>query len=188
MRTALLSLGVLLAAAAAAAAEEAGGHAGVPWYEIFKQVLNVAILIAVLVYFLRKPVAAYLAERSELMKKSIEEAARARASAAEKLAAIEARVAGLADEIAELNRRTDADADEEARRIQGAAQAEMERLRAQVRFTADQEVRKAKAELRKEAAELSAQAAAELVAKTITPEDQERMVRENIDRIGEIAR
>ncbi len=188
MKAALFSIGILLAAAGAAAAEGAGGHAGVPWYEIFKQVFNVAILVAVLVYFLRKPLAAYLAERTELMKKAIEDAARARASAAEQLAAIEARLAGLADEIAELDRRADAEADEETRRIQGAAQAEMERLRAQVRFTADQEVRKAKAELRKEAAELSAQAAAVLVGKTITPEDQERMVRENIDRIGEIAR
>jgi F0F1-type ATP synthase membrane subunit b/b' len=57
-----------------------------------------------------------------------------------------------------------------------------------VQFAADQEVKKARAELRRDAAELSAQAAREIVAKTITPEDQERIVRENIDRIREIVR
>jgi len=57
-----------------------------------------------------------------------------------------------------------------------------------VQFAAEQEVKKAKAELRKEAAELSARTAEEIVSKTITKEDQERMVRENIDRIREVVK
>jgi F-type H+-transporting ATPase subunit b len=57
-----------------------------------------------------------------------------------------------------------------------------------VQFAADQEVKKARAELRREAAELSARAAEEIVSKTITPEDQERIVRENLERIREIVR
>ncbi len=186
MRTAILVLLSLVLCGAAAAAEEAGGHAGIPWWEIFKQAVNFGILVGVLVYFLRKPVASFLKERSELLKKSIDEAARARASAAEKLLAIEARMARLSAEVAEMNRKMDAEADEETRRIREAARAEIERLHAQVQFAADQEVKKARAELRREAAELAARAAEEIVSKTITPDDQERMVRENIDRIREI--
>jgi F-type H+-transporting ATPase subunit b len=181
----LLALGIC---GAAAAAEEAGGHAGIPWWEIFKQAVNFGLLVGVLVYFLRKPVGSFLKERSELLKKSIDEAARARASAAEKLLAIEARMNRLTEEVAEMNRKMDAEADEETRRVREASRAEVERLHAQVQFAADQEVKKAKAELRREAAELSARAAEEIVAKTITPEDQERMVQENIDRIREIVR
>ncbi len=188
MRTVVLVLASLVPCAAAAAAEGAGGHAGIPWWEIFKQTVNFSILVGVLVYFLRKPVGSFLKERSELLKKSIDEAARARASAAEKLAAIEARMARLSEEVAEMNRKMDAEADEETLRIREAARAEVERLHAQVKFAADQEVKKARAELRREAAELSARAAEEIVSKTITPEDQERMVRENIDRIREIVR
>jgi len=188
VRAVLLLLGVLAAPGVAAAAQEAGGRAGIPWWEIFKQAVNFGILAGVLFYFLRKPVSAYLKERSDLLRKSIDEAARARADATERLAAIEARVAMLTGEIAEMNRKMDAEADEETRRLRKAAQAEIERLRAQVQVTADQEVKKARAELRREAAELSARAAEEIVAKTITPEDQERMVRENIDRIREIVR
>ena len=188
MRAILLFLALLAVPSFAAAAAESAGQAGVPWWEIFKQAVNFGILVGVLAYFLKKPLAAYLKERTELIRRSIDEAARARTEAAAKLAAISDRMAGLAGEIAERSRKMDAEAEEEARRIREAAQAEIERLKAQVQFAADQEVKKARAELRRESAELSAQAAREIVTKTITPEDQERIVRENIDRIREIVR
>jgi len=188
VRAILLLLGLLVVPAVAPAASEAGGATGIPWWEIFKQAVNLGILVAVLVYFLRKPVGAYLKERSEMLKKSIDEAARARASAAEKFLAIEIRMAKLSEEIAEMSRKMDAEAAEETRRIKEVTQAEVERLHAQVQFTAEQEVKNARLELRKEAAELSARAAEEIVSKTLTKGDQERMVRENIDRIREIVR
>ncbi len=188
MRTLFLVLVSLATSRVAVAAAEAGGHAGIPWWEIFKQAVNFGILVGVLVYFLRKPVSAYLRERAQLLRRSIDEAARARASAAESLLTIEARLGKLTEEIAEMNRKMEGEGDEEKRRLREAAQAEIERLRAQVQFAADQEVKKARAELRREAADLSARAAEEIVSKTITPEDQERMVRENIDRMREIVR
>ena len=188
MRAALLVLVALAASGVAAAAEEAGGHAGIPWWEIFKQVVNFSILVGVLVYFLRKPVGVFLKERAQLLKNSIDEAARARASAAEKLLSIDVRLSKLSEEIAKMNRKMETEAAGEKQRLHEAAQAEIERLHAQVRFAADQEVKKARTELRREASELSASAAEEIVSKTITPEDQERIVRENIDRIREIMR
>ncbi len=188
MRAVFLFLAYLATAGTAVAAQEAGGQAGIPWGEIFKQAVNFSILVGVLVYFLRKPVSAYLKERSELLAKSIEEAAQAKASATERLLAIEARMTRLSEEIAEMNRKMETEADAETKRLGEAAQAEIERLHLQVRFAADQEVKKARAELRREASELSAQAAEEIVAKTITPEDQDRMVRENIDGIREIVK
>ena len=179
---------VLAMPGVAAAAQEGAGQAGIPWWEIFKQTVNFGILVGVLFYFLRKPVAGYLKERAELLRKSIDEAAKAREAAAERLAAIEARMARLAEEVTEMNRKMDSEADEEAKRIRESAQAEIERLHAQVQFAADQEVKKARAELRREAAELSARAAEEIVSGTITREDQERIVRESIDRIREVVR
>lgn len=185
---AILLLGFLFAPAAALAASEVGGSAGIPWWEIFKQVVNFGILVGVLVYFLRKPVGAYLQERTEMLRKSIDEAARARASAAEKLLAIEIRMSKLSEEIKEMSRKMDAEAEEEMRRMRDGAEAEIKRLHAQVQFAAEQEVKNARYELRKEAAKLSARTAEEIVSKTITKGDQERMVRENIDRIREIVR
>jgi len=177
----------LFFAAAAFAAEEGGAHQGggvhIPWGEIVKQAINFFILAGVLVYFLRKPLSSFLKERSELLRKAIDDAAKARADAAERLAAIETRTAKLADEIAGMNARMDVEAAAEARRLQDTAAAEISRIRAQSEFTGEQEVKKAREELRREASLLSAKAAEELVRKTLSPEDQERLVLENIEKI-----
>ena len=175
------------AAAAAFAAEESGAHQGggvhVPWGEVIKQAINFLILAGVLVYFLRKPLSSFLKERSELLRKSIDDAAKSRAEAAEKLAAIETRTAKLADEIAEMNAKMDVEAAAEARRLQEAAAVEISRIRAQAEFAGEQEVKKAREELRQEASLLTARAAEDLVRKTLSPEDQERLVRENLEKI-----
>jgi F-type H+-transporting ATPase subunit b len=177
----------LCAAAVAFAAEEGGAHpAGgvhIPWGEILKQAINFLLLAGVLVYFLRKPLSSFLKERSELLRKAIDDAAKARAEAAEKLAAIEARTANLAEEIAGMNAKMDVEAAAEARRLQENVAAEISRIRAQSEFTGEQEVKKAREELRREAALLSARAAEEIVRKTLSPTDQERLVRENLDKI-----
>lgn len=185
----LLSLPGLFAASAALASEAgAGAHGGIPWGDILKQAVNFAILAGVLVYFLRKPLSSFLKERTELLRRSIEEAAQARAEAAGKLNAIEERVAGLAGEIEKMNRRAAAEAAEETQRIRDAASAEIGRIDAQAKFSAEQEVKKAREELRREAAELSARAAGEIVAKSMTPQDQERLVQENIEKIRGIVK
>ena len=179
-------------AAAEVAAEESGAHQGggvhVPWGEIVKQAINFLILAGVLVYFLRKPLSSFLQERSDLLRKAIDDAAKARAEAAEKLAAIEARTANLAEEIAGMNAKMDVEAAAEAKRLQEAVSAEISRIRAQSEFTGEQEVKKAREELRREAALLSARAAEEIVRNTLSPTDQERLVRENLDKIEGIVR
>jgi F-type H+-transporting ATPase subunit b len=187
LRVAALLAASLCAAAVAFAAEEGGAHPGggvhVPWGEILKQAINFLILAGVLVFFLRKPLSSFLKERSELLRKAIDDAAKAREEAAEKLAAIETRTANLADEIAGMNAKMDAEADAEARRLQETVTVEISRIRAQSEFTGEQEVKKAREELRREASLLTARAAEELVRKTLSPEDQERLVRENLEKI-----
>jgi F-type H+-transporting ATPase subunit b len=189
-RLALSAVLSLCAAAAAFASEGGGAHGGggIPWGEVLKQAINFAILAGVLVYFLRKPVSSFLAERSELLRKAIDDAAKARAEAAEKLSAVESRVAMLSGEIARMNERMDAEARAEAEHVRQSYAAEIAGIRAQAEFTGQQEVKKAREELRREASELSARAAEELVRKTLTPEDQERLVRENIREIEGIVR
>jgi F-type H+-transporting ATPase subunit b len=183
----LLVPAFLAVSALAAASEEAAGHvAGIPWTDLLKQAVNFAILVGALVYFLKKPIASFLKDRSEQLRASIEGAARAREEAAAKLSDIERRISRLPEEIAGLNRKMEAEAGEEARRIREAAQVEIERVRTQAQVAAEQEVKKARQELRKEAAGLAVGAAEEIVKKAITPEDQERLARESIEKIREI--
>jgi F-type H+-transporting ATPase subunit b len=191
LRAVLPAAAVLLAAFAAFAAGEGEAHHGgaaVPWGEIVKQAVNFAILAGVLFFLLRKPVSSFLKERSEMLRKSIDDAANARAEAARKLAAIEERTAKLAEEIAQMNAKMDAESKVEAQALHDTATAEIARIRTQAGFTADQEVKKARQELQQEASLLSAQAAEALVRKVLSPEDQERLVRENIEKIEGVVR
>jgi F-type H+-transporting ATPase subunit b len=187
LRVVALLAASLCAAVVAFAAEEGGAHPGggvhIPWGEIIKQAINFLILAGVLVYFLRKPLSSFLKERSDLLRKAIDDAAKARAEAAEKLAAIETRTAKLADEIAGMNAKMDVEAAAEARRLQETVAVEISRIRVQAEFTGEQEVKKARVELRREASLLAARAAEELVRKTLSTEDQERLVRENLEKI-----
>lgn len=187
----VLPAAVSFFAAVAFAAEEGGAHhggAGIPWGEILKQAVNFVLLAGVLVYFLRKPLSSFLKERSELLRKSIDDAARGRAEAADKLSAVEARMAKLSEEIAQMNARMDAEAKAEVEQIRKGFAAEIVGIRAQAEFAGQQEVKKAREELRREASELSARAAEELVRRTLTPEDQERLVRENLEKMEGIVR
>ncbi len=186
----VLSVAALLAAGAVFAAEEGAAHGGggIPWGEIAKQSVNFLILVGVLVYFLRKPLASFLKERSELLRKSIADAAKAREEAAEKLSAIESRMSELAGEIAQMNAKTDEEAAAEARILHDAATVEIARIRTQAEFTGEQEVKKAREELRKEASLLATRAAEEIVRKAVSPEDQERLFRENLEKIEGILR
>jgi len=172
-----------IAAVASASGETQHGNPSIPWGEIFKQAVNLAILAGVLFYFLRKPVSSYLKERSELMRKSIEDAANARAEAARKLEAIDARMAGIAEEIAKMNARMETEAAAEAQALKDTASAEIDRIRKQAEFSGEQEVKKARQELQQEASRLCAKAAEDLIRGSLTPADQERLVLENIDKI-----
>jgi len=187
----VLPAALSLCAAVAFAAEEGATHhggGGIPWGEVLKQAVNFAILAGVLVYFLRKPISSFLKERSELLRKGIDDAAKARTEAAEKLSAVEARMARLSEEIAQMNAKMDAEARVEAEQIRKTYAVEIAGIRAQAEFTGQQELKKAREELRREASELSTRAAEELVRKTLTPEDQERLVRENLEKIEGIVR
>jgi len=190
LRVLLPAAGFLLIHAAALASGGGEPHEshGIPWGEIAKQAINFAILAGVLVYFLRKPVSSFLKERSELMRKSIEDAANARAEAARKLDAVEARMAKLSEEIAAMNAKMAAEAAAEAQALRDAVTAEIDRIRKQAEFSGEQEVKKAREELRKEASALCASAAEELVRKSLSPEDQDRLVKENIEKIKGIVR
>jgi F-type H+-transporting ATPase subunit b len=190
-RLLLAVLGFLSVAGFAYAAGEGEAHHGVgavPWVDIVKQAVNFAILAGALVYLLRKPLSTYLRERSESLRKSIEAAASAREEAARKLAAVEERAARVAEEIAQLNAKMDAEAKVEAQTLHEAATAEIARIRSQAEFAAEQEVKKARQELQAEASDLAARAAEELVRKNLSPEDQERLVRENLEKIEGIVR
>jgi len=176
-----VALALALAAAPAGAAEgegHGGGLAALLW-----QALNLAILLAVLLYFARKPVVEYLEQRRTGIQESLESSARLLADAEVKLAEWQARGERLDAELAELRATSRRIAEEEREQILAQARSTAERIRRDATSAIDQELRRARATLSSEAAELAVELAARILAENVGEEDQRRLFDEFLERI-----
>lgn len=162
----------------AAEAEEVSNQTehGEPWWAQLGRVVNFLVLVGVLVYFLRQPVAGYLARRSTEIRGDLVKAAEMREAATAELAAIEERLKKLPAEIEELKARGAREIAAEQARISQAAEAERARLLEQARREIDLLVRAAERDLVRQAADLAVGLAAKRIDRVMTPEDQNRLV------------
>jgi F-type H+-transporting ATPase subunit b len=163
---------ILLPETAYAAAE---GEAESPWATVAR-LLNFAILAGVLVYFLKSPLATYLVSRGTQIRKDLVTAAEMRASATAHLAEIEQKMKALPAELDSLKRQGAEDVKAEQARMTHAAAAERQRLIEQMRREIDMRLRVARRDLTAHAAELAVSVAEERIKRTITPDDQVRLV------------
>jgi F-type H+-transporting ATPase subunit b len=182
-RALALTAFVLVAAAAPLAAwqhEPAAGEAeaqhGQTLLQSVAKVVNFAILAGVLVYFLKTPVSAYLTSRAATIRQDLVTAAEMRATATAQLAEIERKLQTLPAELDALKAQGAEDVKAEQARIAQAAAAERERLIAQTRREIETRLRLARRQLTEHAAQLAVKVAEERIRRTITPEDQLRLV------------
>jgi F-type H+-transporting ATPase subunit b len=146
------------------------------WLQTGAKVLNFAILVGALTYFLRTPIATYLASRETQIRHDLVTAAEMRAAATAQLAEIEKKLQSLPAELEALRTQGAADLVAEQARIAQAAAAERERLIEQTRREIDMRLRVARRELTEHAAQLAIQVAEERIKRSITPDDQLRLV------------
>jgi len=165
---------VLIFAGDVHAAAEAGGEGGL--LSMAAKLLNFAILVGVLAYFLKSPLEAYLASRSTQIRQDLVTAADMRATATAQLAEIEQKMHALPGELEALRRRGAEDVQAEKARIAQAAVAERERLLAHTRREIDSRLRIAKRELTAHAADLAVAVAQRRIEQSITPDDQLRLI------------
>lgn len=162
----------------AAAAHEAAADA--PHEQTLLQtgakLANFAILAGVLVYFLKSPITAYLATRGTQIRQDLLTASEMRATAAAQLAGIERKLQMLPAELSALKAQGAQDVVAEQARIAQAAEAERERLIAQTRREIEMRLRVARRELTEHAAMLAVKIAEERIKRSITPDDQLRLV------------
>ncbi len=173
----------------AAAQHAAGSTAEVPHEQTLLQTVaklaNFAILAGVLVYFLRTPVSAYLATRATTIRSDLVAASEMRATASAQLAEIERKLQSLPAELAALKQRGAEDVVAEQARIAQAAAVERERLIQQTRREIDTRLRMARRELTEHAAQLAVQVAEARIKRTMTPEDQLRLVERYTTQLSE---
>jgi len=155
------------------AAEHGSEHAV---RDTIARLLNFLILVGALTYFLKTPISNYLAARSAQIRQDLVTAAETRRTATAQLEGIQQKLGALPAELAALKTRGEEDVRAEKARIAQAAAAERERLMDQTRREIDMRLRMARRELTEYAAQLAVGVAQERIARTITPEDQLRLV------------
>ena len=147
-----------------------------PVVEVGAKLLNFGLLVGALVYFLKAPIAAHLASRSAQIRQDLVTAAEMRAAATAQLAEIEKRMQALPAELEALKRQGAEDVKAEQARITQTAAEERTRLLDQTRREIDMRMRIARRELTEHAAALAVDVAEVRIRRTITPDDQMRLV------------
>ena len=163
----------------------AAGDAGISG-EVFWQIVSFVLLIILLAHFLKKPVRVFLMKRQEDIKNSLEQSAKKEEESRKNFENWERKLNSLSQEVAELHQKISQEGEEERQRIVERALEEGDRIRKQAQLVAEQEVKKARSALRKEMVDLSIELAEKLLKQSTQPQDQEKLVREYMEKIGEI--
>ncbi|MEE9607102.1 MAG: F0F1 ATP synthase subunit B [Myxococcota bacterium] len=177
-RAAFVGIVQLAAAAPASAAADGGVLA-----QLIYPALNLALLIAVLVYFARAPIRRYFAERRDRIRDDIETAARLRAEAEQRYSEWQRRLREVDAELEGIRATARQRADAERERILSDAAAGAERIRREARDAVEQELRRAREQLKQEASDLALGLAAELLTEQVTDSDRDRLFDDFIQRL-----
>lgn len=176
-----------LAPAASALAAAAGEHEpGLINLDktLILQTLNFLILIAALYTFAYKPLTAFLAQRAQGIRQSLEEARAAREAAARAQEEYQRQIQETQREARALREAALREVEEEKQRLLAASREEAARLTEQARQQIAAEVRRAKAALKEEAVNLSVAVAERVIGRALTADDHRRLAEQSIRELG----
>jgi F-type H+-transporting ATPase subunit b len=178
-RSAIALFAFLLALPAYASDQSADGLQSFVWPAV-----NLVILLAVLVYFARKPLQAYFDKRRSDISGELQSSADELATAESTYAKWQHRMIDLEGEIDEIRAMSRQRAEAERERIIGEARATAERIQRDATTAIDLELRRAREALREEAAQLAIELAGERLSREVTDADRDRLVDEFIGLIA----
>jgi F-type H+-transporting ATPase subunit b len=181
---ALLSLGIWSSAAWASEGGE-GGFINLD-KSLIIQAVNFGLLLLVLTKFLYRPLLGAMNERTEAIKKSLEEAQAARAEAQREREEHAAKVQAAYAEAQAIRAAALQEAAEEQRRLVEAARAEAARLVESAKAELAQDVRRARQELRQEVGDLAVSVAEQLIRRSLRDEDHRRIVEDVVTRLERV--
>ncbi|MBU1276469.1 MAG: F0F1 ATP synthase subunit B [Proteobacteria bacterium] len=176
---------VLGLAGPALASSGGGGVSDHQMWDFIYRIMNFAVLVAVLVVVLRKPLKSGLSSRVEQIKSELEELEAKREEARRAYALMEQRLADAAGEHEKILAEFRAMGEKEKAAIIAGAESSAQRIKEQASFTIEQETAQAKAELRRDVAEMSAALAEDLLKEKINSDDQTRLVDEYLAKVSQ---
>ncbi len=170
--------------------ETAAAHAGgeeAPRQEsivaVIARVVNFGVLAGALVYFLRSPLATYLADRGSQIRADLVNANETRREAAAQIEEIDRKMKALPAELEALRAQGAKEIAAEEERIRAAAAAERDRLLEQARREIDLQLKVAERQLVSHAADLAVGVATERIKRNITTDDQKKLVDQYVQRL-----
>lgn len=176
----LLTAGCLLVTTAAFASGGGGGEHGGSTMEWVYRFLNFGVLVFILVKFAGKPLKDFLAQRKELIEKSIKEAQEAKELAKKALAEVEERLKLKDKEVEEIIASAKASGEKEKTRLIEESEKLKIKILEQAKNNIAFEVKKAKEVIKAEAVEAAMQLAEEKLKGKLTRQDQDRLMQESI--------
>jgi F-type H+-transporting ATPase subunit b len=137
---------------------------------------NFAILLAILAWKGRPVAQKIAAERHDMIKTALDEAAKLRAQAADKLAEYESRLKQADAEITKMVEGMRQDAENDGKRIRAAAAAMVAQMKHDAELRIAAEIELARAQLTREVTAASAAATEKLLREKMTANDQHKLV------------
>ena len=177
--TRVLVLGCLGALTLAAQHGEASTDHTTQW-----KLVNFLILAVLVGYFIYKKAGGFFAGRTAEIQRGLVEAARLKAEAEERCAAMELRLANLDAEIESLRRQATEESSAAGERLRGETQRGLERIQAQVEQEIATSAKAARHQLRAYSAELAVGLAAGKIRERMTPEADSAMVASMVEELG----
>ena len=168
------------------ASTDAHTDSGVLLKDFLYRVLNFAIVVAILVYFLAKPIKKGLTGRRQDIEKDLAEAKQAKADAEAKFAEYDRKLALATEEIAEIGATIRREGELEKQKIIANAKLLAAKIEQDAEKAAELEVAKARTELQREAVTLAVSVAEELLKKNFTKDDDARLTDEYMQKVGEL--
>lgn len=169
-----------------------GENAAAPWWnypgwEAWK-FFNLIVFIALLFYFLRRPLSESLLARREAIRRELARAQEERAAALAKLEEVGTRLSHLDSEVEAIRVQARMEAAEEQERIARATEEEMRKLRDHALREIEGVGKAARQELRRYAAEQSVRLAEEFIRRDMKAEDDARLMGDYVEGLGGIGR
>jgi F-type H+-transporting ATPase subunit b len=153
-----------------------------PGFEAWK-FFNIFLFVGVLVWLLRDKVRTAMEARRAVIRSDLMRALEERNAAEAKLAEVEARLAHLNEEIEKVREQSRGEAIAERERLARTTEEDAEKLRMHARREIESASKVARQELRRFAAAESVHLAEQLIRRDIRPEDDGRLLGEEIEEL-----
>ena len=146
--------------------------------------VNVAVLVAIIYKFAKKPVGAALNRSAESAKQTVDDARNAETKITAELSEMRIKIAELEKEALVMVETAKKDAEDERELIIEEGKREIVRMKEQASFAMQQELRKAEEGLRHWIAEESVKLAEGKIKKEINQNHQKKLVKDYMDQLN----